>query len=145
MLYYKYDQSYLKRHFYIDCPLGSPLSVVLMSIRFRFVLHVGFFFFFQTYIHLSSTQLKAGTYMVSALVLTQGCAASVCQRPERPRWWEQSCCIRVLLTGSGSRPDGGLHTWLCCTPASVLSHYFKSNKEKQWIHFMRTWGHCNTF
>lgn len=23
-MYFKYDQSYLKRHFYITCPLGSP-------------------------------------------------------------------------------------------------------------------------
>ncbi len=64
------------------------------------------------------------TYLKSALVLTQGRAASVCQTPGHPRWWERSCCVPALLTGSGSQPSGGSHRWMCCMPASVLLHYF---------------------
>lgn len=83
------------------------------------------FFSPPLYARISKARVKVATYSVSALVLTRGFAASVCQRPERPRWWGRSCCTRVLLTGSGSRPNGGLHMWLFCTPASVLLYYLK--------------------
>lgn len=77
---------------------------------------------------ISKTQVKVVTYLASTPALTQGCASSVSQRPERPRWWERSCCTRVLPSGSGSRPSGGWHTWPCCTPASSPWYYFDTKQ-----------------